>query len=62
MDPEELLPKKPKTHTLGDDLSRHSVGDLEVLRDALEAEQIRVRQALGSKLSSRAAADAAFKS
>ncbi len=62
MDLDELQPvKKAKTYELGQELSKHSVGDLEALIDALKAEIARVEQALGAKQSSKSAAEAAFK-
>ncbi|MBC8019881.1 MAG: DUF1192 domain-containing protein [Methyloceanibacter sp.] len=63
MDLDDLQPvKKAKTYELGQELSKHSVGDLEALIDALKAEIARVEQALGAKQSSKSAAEAAFKS
>lgn len=62
MDAEDLAPKKPKTYTLGEDLSRHSVGDLDELARALAEELERVRQATAAKRSSRDAASSVFKS
>jgi len=62
MDLDDLQPvKKAKTYELGQELSKHSVGDLEALIDALKAEIARVEQALGAKQSSKSAAEAAFK-
>ena len=62
MDLDDLQPvKKAKTYELGQDLSKHSVGELEALIDALKAEIARVEQALGAKQSSKSAAEAAFK-
>lgn len=61
MEPEDLAPKKPKTHTLGEDLSRHSVGDLEELGRALGEELERVRTTLAAKRFSRDAAQSVFK-
>ena len=63
MDLDDLQPvKKAKTYELGQELSKHSVGELEALIDALKAEIARVEQALGAKQSSKSAAEAAFKS
>jgi uncharacterized small protein (DUF1192 family) len=62
MDLDDLQPvKKAKTYELGQELSKHSVGDLEALIDALKAEIARVEQALGAKQSSKSTAEAAFK-
>ena len=62
MDLDELQPvKKPKSFELGQDLSKHSVGELEALIEQLKAEIARVEQALGAKKSSKSAAEAAFK-
>ncbi len=62
MDLDDLQPvKKAKTYELGQELSKHSVGELEALIDALKAEIARVEQALGAKQSSKSAAEAAFK-
>ena len=62
MDLDELQPvKKPKGQELGQDLSKHSVGELEALIAELKAEVARVEQALGAKQSSKSAAEAAFK-
>ena len=62
MDLDELQPiKKPKTYELGQDLSKHSVDDLQALIDDLKTEIARVEQVLGAKQSSKSAAEAAFK-
>jgi uncharacterized small protein (DUF1192 family) len=62
MDLDEVQPvKKPKGFELGQDLSKHSVGELEALVEQLKAEIARVEQALGAKQSSKSAAEAAFK-
>ena len=62
MDLDDLQPvKKAKTYELGQELSKHSVGELEALIDVLKAEIARVEQALGAKQSSKSAAEAAFK-
>ena len=62
MDLDDLQPvKKAKTYELGQELSKHSVGELEALIDTLKAEIARVEQALGAKQSSKSAAEAAFK-
>ncbi len=62
MDLDELQPvKKAKGYELGQDLSKHSVGELTALIEELKAEIARVEQALRAKQSSKSAADAAFK-
>ena len=62
IDPEELLPRKPKRDlVVGEDISTLSVVELEVRIDALKAEIMRVREALQARTSTRSAADAAFK-
>jgi uncharacterized small protein (DUF1192 family) len=61
MDLDDLTPKKPKSHELGQDLSKHSVAELEALIDTLKAEIARVEEALAAKQSSKSAAEAAFK-
>jgi uncharacterized small protein (DUF1192 family) len=58
---EDLEPKKAKSHELGQDLSKLSVGELEALIAALKAEIVRVEGALAAKQSSKSAAEAAFK-
>jgi uncharacterized small protein (DUF1192 family) len=61
MDLDDLTTKAPKGDTLGQDLSKHSVAELEALIDALREEIARVEEALGAKQSSKNAAEAAFK-
>ena len=61
MDLEDLEPKKTKTHELGADLSKLSVGDLKALAETLRAEIVRVEQAMAAKRSSLNAAESAFK-
>jgi len=62
MDINDLEPKTVKSHALGQDLSKHSVGELAALIETLKAEIIaRVEQALAAKQSSKSAAEAAFK-
>jgi uncharacterized small protein (DUF1192 family) len=63
MDLEDLEAKKAKkkSHELGQDLSKLSVGELEALIAELKAEIARVEQALAAKRSSKNAAEAAFK-
>ncbi len=61
MDLEDLEPKKTKTHELGADLSKLSVGDLKALAETLRAEIARVEQAMAAKQSSLTAAQSVFK-
>ena len=62
MNLEDLEPKKPKTHVLGEDLSKHSVAELTALIETLKVEIARVEEALAGKQSSKSAAEAVFKS
>lgn len=62
IDPEELLPRKPKRDlVVGEDIYTLSVTELESRIAALEAEIVRVREALQVRTRTRSAADAAFK-
>lgn len=61
MDLEELVPKKPKGHEVGADLTKLSVGELKELVETLKAEIARVEQALNAKQSSKSAAESVFK-
>jgi uncharacterized small protein (DUF1192 family) len=63
MDTDDLAPppKKPKSHELGQDLSKLSVAELKALVEDLKAEIARVEAALAGKQSSLSAAEAAFK-
>lgn len=61
MDLDDLTPKKPKDHELGQDLSKHSEAELKALVETLQTEIARVEEALNAKQSSRSAAEAAFK-
>jgi len=61
MDLNDLEPKKVKTHELGEDLSKHSVAELQALIETLMGEIARVEEALAGKQSSKSAAEAAFK-
>ena len=61
MDLEDLVPKKPKSYELGQDLSKLSIGELAALVEQLKDEIARVEATLAAKESSRSAADAAFK-
>lgn len=59
MDDDE--PKRPPRHTLGDDLSRHSVKELGELRAACLAEAERVAAEIAAKTATRSAADSIFR-
>jgi uncharacterized small protein (DUF1192 family) len=61
MNLDDLEPKKPKGHQLGQDLSKLSVGELAQLIETLKEEIARVEQTLAAKQSSKSAAEAAFK-
>jgi uncharacterized small protein (DUF1192 family) len=63
MDTDDIAPppKKAKTHELGQDLSKHSVGDLQALIEALKDELARVERTLNAKQSSKSAAESVFK-
>jgi uncharacterized small protein (DUF1192 family) len=62
IDPEELAPRKPKQQiVLGEDLSTHSVFELESRIAALEAEIARTKVSLDARASTKNAADAFFK-
>ena len=63
MDLDDLQPspKKAKSYELGQDLSKHSVGELKALIETLKAEIARVEQALSAKQSSKSSAEAVFK-
>jgi uncharacterized small protein (DUF1192 family) len=61
MDPEELFPKRRKSEiVIGEDLALLSVAELRERIDLLGAEIERLKAAIASKESSRAAADAVF--
>ena len=63
MDTDDIAPppKKAKNYELGQDLSKHSVGDLQALIDALKEELARVERTLHAKQSSKSAAESVFK-
>jgi uncharacterized small protein (DUF1192 family) len=63
MDTDDIAPppKKTKGYELGQDLSKHSVGDLQALIDALKEELARVEHTLHAKQSSKSAAESVFK-
>lgn len=62
IDPDELLPRKPKTEImLGEDISTLSVVELEARIAALEAEIVRTHEALKARAATRSAADDVFK-
>jgi uncharacterized small protein (DUF1192 family) len=58
---EDLVPKKPKGHEVGADLSKLSVAELAALVETLKGEIARIEQTLNAKQSSLSAAEAAFK-
>lgn len=61
-DPDELLPRKPKTEiAMGQDLSVLSEFELSARIMALEAEILRAREAIAARQATKAAADAFFK-
>jgi uncharacterized small protein (DUF1192 family) len=62
IDPDELMPKKPKVETvIGEDLSAKSVHELEARIATLEAEIARSKEALRARAATKSAADAIFK-
>jgi uncharacterized small protein (DUF1192 family) len=62
MDIDELFtPRKPKGITLGEDLSRLSVEQLDERLQAISEEKARIEAEMAAKRSARAAADAVFK-
>ena len=62
IDPEELLPKKPKADiVLGQDLSAMSEHELTARIEALESEIARAREAIKARQATKAAASAFFK-
>jgi uncharacterized small protein (DUF1192 family) len=62
IDPDELLPRKPKSEiVLGQDISALSVVELEARIIALENEILRSREALKARAATKNAADAVFK-
>jgi uncharacterized small protein (DUF1192 family) len=62
MDTDDIAPPpKKKTYELGQDLAKHSVGDLKALVEALKDEIARVEQTLNAKQSSKSAAELVFK-
>lgn len=54
-------PRKKPHHEIGQDLSLLSVGDLEDRIGILEAEIVRLREALQARHRTRSAADSVFK-
>jgi len=58
---DEETPQKPRHHTLGEDLSRLSVRELEELRAACLAEAERIAAEIETKGATRAAAESVFK-
>lgn len=62
MDPEELFPKRRKSEiVIGEDLALLSVEELRTRIETLTAEIERLKAAIAGKESSRAAADAVFR-
>ena len=61
MDLDDLTPKKPKGHEIGQDLSTLSQDELKALIKTLQGEIARIEAALGEKQFSRSAAEAAFR-
>ncbi len=61
MDLDDLTPKKPKGHEIGQDLSTLSEEELKALIETLQGEIARIQAALDEKQSSRSAAEAAFR-
>ena len=59
---DDELPKKPRTHEIGANLSTYSVYELEEYLHALEEEKARVAAMIERKNASRNAADSVFKS
>jgi uncharacterized small protein (DUF1192 family) len=61
-DPEDLMPRKPKTEIIiGQDLSAMSEFELGARIMSLEAEIARCREAIRSRQATKAAADSVFK-
>ncbi|MEG6507484.1 DUF1192 domain-containing protein [Methyloligella sp. 2.7D] len=58
---DELEPKKPPQHQLGQDLSALSVDELKALIETLQGEIARVEAEMAAKQSTKSAAEAAFK-
>lgn len=62
VDPDELLPKKPKAEIIiGQDISTMSEFELSARIMALEAEIAHCREAISARQSTKAAADTFFK-
>lgn len=62
MDWDEVRPKPAASITLGEDLKRHSVSELEARVAALEAEITRTKAEIGAKKAHNEAASSLFKS
>ncbi|MGE3831115.1 MAG: DUF1192 domain-containing protein [Parvibaculaceae bacterium] len=62
MDADDLVPKKKPEIVIGEDLALLSVSELEHRIHLLESEIARIRQTVAGKQSSKAAADAFFRS
>jgi uncharacterized small protein (DUF1192 family) len=62
IEPDELMPKKPKFETIvGEDISAKSAHELEARIVTLEAEIGRTKEALRARAATKSAADALFK-
>jgi uncharacterized small protein (DUF1192 family) len=62
IDPEELLPRKPKQDiVIGEDISALSVAELERRIAVFETEIGRAREAIKARLATKSAADTFFK-
>lgn len=62
IDPEELLPRKPKQDiVIGEDLSTLSVAELGKRITVFETEITRAREAINARLATKSAADTFFK-
>ena len=62
IDPDELMPKKPKAETIvGEDLTAKSAHELEARIATLQAEIERTKEALRARVATKSAADAFFK-
>ena len=62
MDPDDIRPVKKPEITIGEDLSLLSLAELENRIQVLESEITRIREAVAGKQSSKAVADAFFRS
>lgn len=62
MDPDDILPKKPKGVILGESLAALSSEELEARLALIEEERRRIEAEIAAKRASRQAAEAFFKS